>query len=147
MVGQSKTSKRNRKRGNQGEGCRRNLCQFLASLLFRLLPSPSTPSPAAHHFARLCHRSGRGTGGHLVHFWAMSSPPHRRTSPPINQQQCSASTVCHHGRLVPVLFLSSSSSPPSGGEGRATSQPWRAIPSSSPRRPSPPCRGAVRTFR
>ena len=50
------------------------------------MSSPSTPSPAAHHFARLCQRSGRGTGGHLVRFWAMSSPPHRHTSPPIDQQ-------------------------------------------------------------
>ena len=41
------------------------------------MSSPSTPSPAAHHFARLCQRSGRGTGGYLVRFWAMQSPPHR----------------------------------------------------------------------
>lgn len=55
-------------------------------LLLRLMSPPSTPSPAAHHFARLCQRSGRGTGGHLVRFCAMSSPPHRHTSPPIDQQ-------------------------------------------------------------
>ena len=70
-------SKRNRKRENQGEGCRRHLRQFLASLLLRLMSSPSTPSPAAHHFARFCQRSGRRTSGHLVRFWAMSSPPPR----------------------------------------------------------------------
>ena len=69
------------------------------------MPSPSTPSPAAHHFARLCQRSGRGTGGHLVRFWAMLSTPHRHTSPPIDQQQGSASTVCHPPRLVLVLVL------------------------------------------
>ena len=46
-------------------------------LMLRLMSSPSTSSPAAHHFARLCQRSGRGTGGHLVRFWAMSSPPPR----------------------------------------------------------------------
>ena len=77
-VGQSK---RNRKRGNQGEGCRRHLRPFLASLLFRLMSSPSTPSPAAHHFARLCQRSWRGTGCHLVRFWVMSSPHLATTSP------------------------------------------------------------------
>ena len=75
-----------RKRENQGEGCRRHLRQFLASLLLRLMSSPSTPSPAAHHFARFCQRSGRGKCGHLVRFWAMQSPPHRHTSPPIDQQ-------------------------------------------------------------
>ena len=82
-VGQSK---RNRKRENQGEGCRRHLRQFLASLLLRLMSTPSTPSPAAHHFTRLCQRSWRGTGGHPVRFRAMPSPPHRHTSPPIDQQ-------------------------------------------------------------
>ena len=93
------------------------------------------PSPAAHHFSRLCQRSGRETGGHIVRFWAMLSPPHRHTSPPIDQQQGSASTVCHPARLVQFLFH------PSGGEGRAASQPGRATPSRSPRLPSPPCRG------
>ena len=80
------SKQKERKRENQGEGCRRHLRQFLASLLLRLMSSPSTPSPAAHHFARFCQRSGRGTGGHLVRFWAMQSPPHRHTSPPIYQQ-------------------------------------------------------------
>ena len=102
--GKNKSNQKGRKRENQGEGCRRHLRQFLASLLFRLMSSPSTPSPAAHHFARLCQRSGRGTGGHLVRFWAMLSTPHRHTSPPIDQQG-SASTVCHPPRLFLVLFL------------------------------------------
>ena len=91
------------------------------------------PSPAAHHFSRLCQRSGRETGGHIVRFWSMLSPPHRHTSPPIDQQQGSASTVCHPPRLV--LF------PPSGGDGRATKQPGREISSRSPLPTSPPCWG------
>ena len=74
-------------------------------LLLRLMSSPSTPSPAVHPIARLCHRSGRGTGGHLVRFWTMSSPHLATTSPPIYQHQGSASTVCHPARLVPVLVL------------------------------------------
>ena len=90
-----KGDRRNRKRENQGEGCRRHLRPFLASLLFRLMSSPSTPSPAAHHFARLCQRSGRGTGGHLVRFWAMLSPPPRHHIASEQQPQGSASTVCH----------------------------------------------------
>ena len=62
--------------------------------------SPSTPSPAAHHFARLCQRSWRWTGCHLVRFWAMSSPHLATTSPPIYQQKGSASTVCHLSLIV-----------------------------------------------
>ena len=50
------------------------------------MSSPSTPSPAAHRLTRLCQSSGRGTGGHIVRFWAMLSTPHRHTSPPIDQQ-------------------------------------------------------------
>ena len=68
------------------------------------MSSPSTPSPAAHHFARFCQRSGRGTGGHLVRFWAMLSPPHRQR-PAASKQQGNASTFCHTARLVLVLFL------------------------------------------
>lgn len=47
--GQSKRENRTG-RENQGERFRRHIRQFLASLLFPLLPPPSTPSPAAHHF-------------------------------------------------------------------------------------------------
>ena len=54
-VGQSK---RNRKRRNYGEGCRRYLRQFLASLLLRLMSTPSTPSPAARRLTRSQHRTG-----------------------------------------------------------------------------------------
>lgn len=54
-VGQSK---RNRKRENQGERCRRHLRQFLASLLLRLMSTPSTPSPAARPLTRSQHRTG-----------------------------------------------------------------------------------------
>ena len=83
---EQKSKQKGRKRENQGEGCRRHLRQFLASLLIRLMSSPSTPSPAAHHFARLCQHSGRGTGGHLVRFRAMPSPHLATTSAPIDQQ-------------------------------------------------------------
>lgn len=43
--------------------------------------------------------------------------------------------------ILPASSSSPSSSPPSGGEGRAASQPGRAILCLLPRRPSPPCRG------
>ena len=77
----NKNKQKGRKRENQVEGCRRHLRQFLASLLLRLMSSPSTPSPAAHPIASLCQRSWRGTGCHLVRFWAMSSPHLATTSP------------------------------------------------------------------
>ena len=45
--------------------------------------SPSTPSTAAHTSPR--RTITEGTGGNLVHFWAMLSPPHRNTSPPTSR--------------------------------------------------------------
>lgn len=60
---EEQTSKQNRKRENQGERCRRHLRPFLDSLLFCLLSSPSTPSPAAHRFATTSHQQpGREEG-------------------------------------------------------------------------------------
>ena len=76
---------RNRKRENHGEGCRRPLARSSPLLLLRLMSSPSTPSTAAHHLDSLFQQSRRGKGGHLVHFWAMLSPPHRNTSPPTSR--------------------------------------------------------------
>ena len=102
---QGKSKRANRTgRENQGEGCRRHLCQFLASLLLRLLHPPSTPSPAAQPSPR--RTITEWNGGHLVRFWAMSSP-HLATTSPANssqQRQGSASTVCNPPRLVLVLF-------------------------------------------
>ena len=109
------TSKR-KKRENKGEGCRRNLRQFLASLLFRLLHPPSTPSPAAHHFARLVQRSGKRRAATS----SASVRCHRHhiatTSQPIDQQPANSRAapraVGHPASLVlfPVIF------PASGGE-------------------------------
>ena len=39
------------------------------------------------------HTLAKGTGGHLVRFWSMSSPHLATTSPPSDQQQGSSSTV------------------------------------------------------
>ena len=81
------------------------------------MSSPSTPSQAAHPIARLCQRSGRGTGGHLVRFWAMLSPPHRHhigTERPAAGQRLDGLTSCPPlPRPLPRPSL------PSGGEGRA----------------------------
>ena len=54
----NKSKQKGRKRENQGEGCRRPLRPFLASLLFRLLPPLSSTSPAAHPLTRSQHRQG-----------------------------------------------------------------------------------------
>ena len=96
----NESKQKGRKRENQGEGCRRHLRQFLASLLFRLMSSPSTPSPAAQHFVRLCQRSGRGTGGHPVRFRAMPSPHLATTSPANSSHRASPRAVCHPAHLV-----------------------------------------------
>ena len=75
-----KGDRRNRKRENQGEGCRRPLRPCLASLLFRLMPPPSTPSPAAHRVAPPTkEREERAPcpamGGCHHHHLATTSPP------------------------------------------------------------------------
>lgn len=112
----NKSKQKVRKRGNQGEGCRQPLRPFLVSHLFRLLPPSSTPSPAAHNFAPLCQRSWRGTGGHLVRFWAMSSPHLATTSQPIDQQTATTEQCLWLSAILPASPLPS---PPSSGEGMA----------------------------
>ena len=107
------------------------------------MSSPSTPSPAAHHLTlSQKEREGRPPRPLLGDAIATTSPPPRHRSTSSQRPQGSASTFCHPSRRVLVLFLSSSSYPPSGGKGRTPSQPGRATPSRSPRRPSPPCRGS-----
>ena len=78
-----KGDRRNRKRENQGEGCRRPIARSSPLLLLRLMSLPSTPSTAAHTSPR--RTITEGTGGHLVRFWAMLSPPHLNTSPPTSR--------------------------------------------------------------
>ena len=72
--------------------------------LLRLMPSPSTPSPAAHHFARLCHRSGRGKEGHPVRFRAMPSPHLATTSPANSSHRASP----RRSAILPASSTSSS---------------------------------------
>ena len=133
-----KGDRRNRKRENQGEGCRRPIASSSPLLLLRLMPPPSTPSPAAHQVAPPTkEREERAPcpamGGCHHHHLAT-------TSPPIDQQQGRASTVCHSARLVLVIFPVPIFLQMVRGVQRA--RQGRAIPSSSPRRPSPPCRCA-----
>ena len=78
---------------------------------------------------------GEGRAGTLPGSGGMPSPPprhHFATDRPATRRAAPRS-VCHPASLA--------SSTPSGGEGRAEIQPGQANPSSSPRRPSPPCRG------
>ena len=95
------------------------------------IASRSPPHPLA-----TSHRVREGRPPRPVQGDAIATPRHHIASE--QQPQGFASTFCHPARLVQFLFH------PSGGEGRAASQPGRAIPSSSPRRPSPPCRGVPR---
>ena len=106
---QRKRDGRNRKRENHGEGCRRPLRPFLASLLFRLMPPPSTPSPAAHQVAPPTkEREERAPcpalGGCHRHHIATDRPATRRAAP---------RAVCHPSHLASLLFrmLSSPSAP------------------------------------
>ena len=127
---------------NQGEGCRRPLRPFLASHLFRLLPPPSTPSPAAHNFAPLVpalrERDGRPPRPVLDDAISTTSPLPRHQSTSKQRLQGSASGYRSSCPPRPLPRLSST---PSGGDGRADHQPGRATPSRSPCRPSPPCCG------
>ena len=105
-----KGDRRNRKRENQGEGCRRPIASSSPLLLLRLMSSPSTPSTAAHHLASLCQQSGRGKGGNPVRLWVIPSRPHRHnlsTDRPAIRRSAPLA-VCHPARLVlfPVLFSS-----------------------------------------
>ena len=68
------------------------------------MSTPSTPSPAARHFAILCQRSGRGTGGHLIRFRAMPSPHLATTSPANSSHRASP----RRSAILPASFNSSS---------------------------------------
>lgn len=110
--------------------------------LFLVPRSPSCrlnakPSPAAHYLSRSHHRQGGKGSPRPVLVVIPSPPPHHRSTS--NQQLQGSASGCRSS--FPPRPLPRLSSPPSGGEGRATSQPGRAIPSSSPCRPSPPCLG------
>ena len=85
-VGQSKRANEKEREGTMAKDAAAIFARS-SPLLLRLMSSPSTPSPAAHPIARLCQRSGRGTGGHLVRFWAMSSPHLANSSPATSSQQ------------------------------------------------------------
>ena len=75
------------------------------------MSSPSTPSPAAHHFARLCQRSGRGTGGYLVRFWAMLSPQHRHHLATDRPAASDHRAAPRRSAIMPASSTSSSTSP------------------------------------
>ena len=169
-----KGDRRNRKRENQGEGCRRPIASSSPLLLLRLMPPLSSTSPhlattsppidqqpegqrlvlsvilptsppfcsvccphRPHHrhpLIRSHHQQRRGKSGHPARLWVDAIAT---TSPPIDQQP-------EGHRLVLSVILPASSSSPSplpGCEGRADHHPWRATPSRSPCRHSPPSRG------
>ena len=82
IIYKERTKARRREgRENQGEGCRRHLRPFLASLLFRLMSSPSnhrqplTASPA-RNIAQGEGRKATPSGSGRCH--RHTSPPHRQ---------------------------------------------------------------------
>ena len=104
-VGQGKRP--TRKRENQGEGFRRPLRPFLASILFRLLSSPSAPSPAAQHITTVAPATrarGRaatpsGSGRCYRHHIATDRPQQANS-------RAAPRAVGHPARLVLVLVRS-----------------------------------------
>ena len=99
IIYKERTKARRREgRENQGEGCRRHLRQFLASLLFRLMSSPSTPSPAAHYLTRSHPRQREGRLPRPLLVDAIATPRHHIASE--QQPQGIASTFCHPARLA-----------------------------------------------
>ena len=113
-----KGDRRNRKRENQGEGCRRPIARSSPLLLLRLLPPLSSTSPDAHPSPARNIAKGEGrtvTPSASGRCHRHTSPPPRHRSTSNQQRQGSASTVCHPAHLVlfPVLFH------PSGGNGKS----------------------------
>ena len=95
---------RRKGRENQGEGCRRHLRPFLASLLFRLMSSPSNhrqPLTTRPLVSALRERDGRPPRPLLGD--VIATPRHHIASE--QQPQGIASTFCHPPRLFLVLVL------------------------------------------
>ena len=104
-------------------------------LLLRLMSSPSTSSQplTLSRYRKRKWKDGHPSASGRCNRHHIATPRHRLTS--------SNRAVPRRSAILPAASSSSSSSPPSGSEGRAESQPGRATPKISPRRPSPPCRG------
>ena len=132
------------KRASSRERRERTMAKDVADLFARSSPrlcSVCCPHRPHHRqpFTFSRYRKRKWKGGHLVRFWAMSSPHLATTSQPIDQQ--TATTGQRLG--LSVILPASSSSPPLpprlvGGEGREDHQPGRDTPSRSPCRPSRP---------
>ena len=103
-----KGDRRNRKRENQGEGCRRPIASSSPLLLLRLMSSPSTPSTAAHTSPHHVEPSPKGraatssTSGrcYLHHITTPRCRPLARSSPLLLLRLMSSpstpSTAAHH---------------------------------------------------
>ena len=126
----------------QPEGQRLVLSVILpASPLFCSVCCPHRP----HHRQLLIgshHQQRRGKSGHHARLWVDAIAT---TSPPIDQQPEGQRLVL--SVILPASSSSPSSSPSSGGEGRAESQPGRAIPSRSSCRPLHPAGVCGRIYR
>ena len=127
----NKASRRGKSKGTNRAGRERTRAKDAADIF----ASSSLP------FRSVCcpHRPPRPVLGEAI----ATTSPHLAT----DRQAANKKAGQRLGLSGILPASSSSSSPPSGGEGRAASQPGRAIPSRSPCRPSPPCRGASAYWR
>ena len=136
----TKVNREGKSKGTDRQGRKRTRAKDAADLfarsspllLLRLMSSPSTPSPAAHTSPR--RTITEGTGGHLVRFWAMLSPPHLNTSPPTSRPFLASPSVPSAVLTVRTIASRSSGRTTNKGEGRAGTLPGSGwMPSPPPR--------------
>ena len=106
-IEKKQSKKKGRKRENQGEGCRRHLRPFLASLLFRLMSSPSNhrqPLTTRPLVSALRERDGRPPRPLLGD--VIATPRHHIATP--RRRSTSSRAAPRRSAILPASSSSSS---------------------------------------